>query len=562
MDTSDIEEFKIKSEKKLGIAFLGGCGAFGMNLTAYVFREKLFIVDAGIMFSPPHLIGIEACFPNINSFMESFGGPEAYILTHGHEDHIGAMPVLIQGWPAPIFGTSWTIELLKAKFKSWGISKNLGEFNIVSSNEISVFEDVSFQWFHVNHSIPMACALGIDTPVGRVFHSGDFKIDNNSEYEEPAHLESLRIWSQKPVDIMICDSTNAETKGESGTEASVQTELAALISESDSDTYIATFSSNLWRLLSVLRVALSLGRPVFIEGTGIHKCLELAKDLFPQYENLYSCIQDHQKLGEFKNHSKIILTTGCQGEHRAALARVVAGNHPRFTLKPADRIILSSRIIPGNESSVYNMVSQAVKSGAEVISTKSNPRIHVSGHAHQDEILQIFNILQPRTYIPVHGTHSQLIANGNLIGDKARVLQVENGSAILAGFEQITEVSQLNIDLTYIDSWSKIPLSYNIMRERHKIGDSGLAILSGLYDSFSKVWLTPLKIELFGLSFPLHFDQAKWESQLRHNIESTINNVTSDTFAEATEQIRISTRKSIVKFLVKKPVVMIYIQIT
>ena len=538
-------------KEDLVIGFLGGCGEFGMNMTAYIQDRNLFIVDCGVMFPPAHLIGTDAIFINIDSLVAEFGQITAYIITHGHEDHIGAIPYLLSKWPAPTIGTSWTINLLEEKLDR----KNehlKGYLQTVSPGDEFSFGDIRFKWLQVNHSIPMACALDIRTRNQRVFHSGDFKIDRSNAFEPEAKF--LRPGGG--YDLAICDSTNANSAGWSGNEIHVAEALYNEFRVAENTILITTFASNLWRLLSIISATRKSGRKLFLAGAGLIKTVRIAEknSLIPEQDLKFICSLDDL---ENTPRSKIVIcATGSQAEHRASLTRIIHGKHPKVSLKTGDTAIFSSRMIPGNEKGILSLISLCKKSGIETITTDQNPNIHVSGHAHREELRFVLNNLKPRTYIPVHGSFSQLIGNrklGELHVDKN--LDVENGSFVKIDPKgTVSPFFKKTMPELIVDSWSNIPMSRELLRGRHKIGDSGLVVISGQFSSEASKWICDLDIEFVGTKLPQSADHGSFYEKTQRFVEKILNSEDIDQ-KTANKNIEAHLQRSLKKLMVKKPAV-------
>ena len=252
----------------------GGCGEFGLNMTAYVYMGRLFLMDCGLMFPDATKLGIDALIPDADEVIRQYGGVAAYILTHGHEDHVGAMPFVARKWQAPIYGTGWTLELVKEKFVRHGLNDLIADLNLVRPGDKVPFPGgISFEFVHVNHSIPMTCAVVVRTPAGIVFHSGDFKIDSHATHEPPMDLELLARLGDEGIAALLCDSTNATTPANGPSEADVRDGLKGEIRAASSAVFITTFASNFWRLRTIMDVCAEMGKRLFVFGAGMRKSL-------------------------------------------------------------------------------------------------------------------------------------------------------------------------------------------------------------------------------------------------------------------------------------------------
>ncbi len=544
----------------LEIVFLGGCGEFGSNMTAYIHQGRLFLVDCGLTFSEAHHLGIEFSIPNAFQFIERHGGVHSYLMTHGHEDHIGALPYYYRRFPAPIYCTRWTAALIRDKFtRNHRHSAEL-PLNIVEPGDQVTNGAIRFGWFHVNHSIPMACSLIVQTATNTVFHSGDFKFDASGVFDAPIDLNSLRQLGQRGIRMAIADSTNAPTPGACPGESSTLSTLHEVIKGARGLTVFSTFSSNWWRLKLVLEVAKSLGKHVLIAGQGISKTISLAQDILHDVPEV-SFIKDAQQLDRFPRGDIIVLAGGCQGEHRAALSRIIRGEHSMVTLLPHDRVIFSSRVIPGNEKTVSDLISLCQKQQVDVITAKSHPGIHVSGHAHQEELDQLLDCLRPQYFVPVHGTFSHLQANGDIGRQnqhEPEVVAVQSGTSLKLSPDGELQVELLPpMERTFIDSWSMLPMDYETMRKRLKIGDSGLVVLSGVVDKTAGRWLQGPHFEYRGLPTPRGEALTRAEARLAEfatgkpldELRAGANH------AAYNDHLGTHLRRELAVYMIKKPVV-------
>ena len=538
---------KVKSQdnpENLYIALIGGLGEFGMNSAALIYQSNLYFIDFGIQFASEHLIGIDAVYPCIDDLVQPFGKVSAYIITHGHEDHIGALPFVLNRWPARVFSTKWTAMLLEHK-------GNFGKFvNIISGGDSVQIDGIKFTWIPVNHSIPMACGIEIETMHQRIFHSGDFKIDLSSKFEPTCAFNPR----DNEFDLVMADSTNAGNKGWSGSEAQITTSIAKYL-ESESQVVVATFSSNLWRILSFLEAAHQKGRKVLICGSGLHKTISIARQLDMIPRKLESVIIEDSNLQHTPREQLLIITTGCQGESQAALFRIISKTHKTISLRKGDLVILSSRIIPGNEVAVYKMISLCNKEGIKVISTKTHPKIHVSGHAHSEELVHLIEKMKTKALLPIHGTFTQLKQN-EVLGSQSDIQTIDAQTGDIVVVERNGSVSidnKFQLKQLYVDSWSRIPMEKNLIRQRHKIGDSGLVIATGVFNPKFARWNKAFKLKYIGTRLPDNTDLNAINEELLLQLEQNIS--CNDSEASINDFMERTIKRKMTEYLVKKPVV-------
>lgn len=545
-----------QSPDRLTVVFFGGCGEFGMNVTGYLTAEGLILVDCGLMFSEPHQLGTDGVIPNLDRWIEELGGVRAYMMTHGHEDHIGALPYFIKRWPAPVYGTPWTMALLHDKLTQGGAPAP-SSWEVVKAGMTVAIGAVKVTWVHVNHSIPMTTSLLIQSGTHKVFHTGDFKLETDSPYEPPLDLGFLDTLGSQGIHMLIADSTNAVSPGFSPGERSVIPDLEQCL-KAPGRIFFATFSSNLWRILSVLNLCRKLGRKVCVSGAGLRKTLRIATEL-KLVSNLDEVVIHEEDLKQTERDDLLVLVSGCQGEFRSTLARLSLDEHSFFRLTSRDLVMFSSRVIPGNEKAVIAVMNRCVEKGVRVAWTKTHPGIHVSGHAYQSELVELLTRLKPRYHVPVHGTFTHLYSNADLAASLAATtpIKVENGTVLQLSDGVVTEAGVLEVEREFIDSWSRLPMSPERLRERLKIGDSGMAILSGAFSKQTKKWLAGPDMQFIGLPFPRELDVDAWKKQILDAVAPKFSGILQQVGQEAAlEDLRIFVRRELGRMFIKKPVVL------
>lgn len=539
-----------------------------MNSTALLYNGKLYLIDCGVRFPDPGKLGIEAIIPDYEPLIEACGGVEAYIITHGHEDHLGALGYVIDRWPAPIYGTPWTCELFRNKMNRRNKDPNKYPLHEVEPGDIVRNSDISFEYIHVNHSIPMACALLIKTDTLKIFHSGDFKLDPDPLTEAPYNSARMQKLGDEGVDVVLCDSTNAHREGNCPSEKTVFKPLLDEVAKARGAVIITTFASNLWRLQTVVEVCKALGKRLFIMGGGVEQTLALGKG-FGLVDIPESLLLTEAALGNCPRENLVILATGCQAEYRSALARIAKKENRHFKLTSNDTVIFSSRIIPGNEKPIIDMMDLIAQLGADVITPRDNPAIHVSGHGYKGDITRLLNLLRPKTFLPIHGNFQQQQSNSDtgvattVVGpDQCRVITA--GDVIDIDQKGVQWRDRIEFEMKFIDSDSYTPISRETMRERHKIGEYGCAVLTGVYVKGERRWTAIPEIDLVGLEFPFGVDGDKWLATQRNTLSKTVADLAKnyDNSPDMiTEEIRIIFRRNLSDVLKKKPIVLNKIRI-
>jgi ribonuclease J len=548
----------------LRIIPFGGCGEFGMNLTAYIVEDRIYVVDAGVSFPDSSKLGIEAVYPDMDEWFTQFGGVYAYVITHGHEDHIGALPYLLEKWPGPVYATPWTAALIQNKLARRGVPLKYPIIE-VKAGDIVDAEDFSIEYVHFNHSIPDACGLYIKMSKLKVFHTGDFKIDRTPVIEAQSNLKRLEEIGNEGLDLLLADSTNAHIDGPSPSEAIVVEPMIKAIKSSKGATLVTTFSSNFWRLKTIFDACKTAGKKAFVLGSGLESSMQIATEL-----GLYSpppgLLIDATSANNMNRKDLVVVLTGSQGEYRSALMRIAKGENKQFSIAPGDLCIFSSRTIPGNEKVIQTMMSLLERRGAEIFSARHDKDIHVSGHAYRDDLKTIISALKPKTFIPVHGTFSHMQSNSKIPGElglkKTSSLVVENGDVIDLTPSGVILSERVDVVHKFVDSESYISLPYDIMRERLRIGELGLVVVTITYDKKTRDILDKVRITMQGL--------GEREGETLRAIEDSCAKAaergfekgfgSGDTQAEElSEHIRVEVRRKLFSIYRKKPVVIAHL---
>lgn len=552
---ADITNFNF-NPNDLYILPLGGVGEFGSNFMGYYINGDFYLVDCGILFSDQSKLGTDCLIPDLQKTLTNLGGIKGFILTHGHEDHIGAMPYFYKKWPAPIYGSTWTLELVKDKLSNIeNLEEHLNEINYYEKNSIGPFE---VTYIPTNHSIPMACCLLIECSSGNIFHTGDFKLDFKNPFEEPMDLPRLKkLTEKKPVDLLISDSTNAIKKGYCPSEFVTIQAIENEISKASQKVFFTTFSSNLWRIKNLISACIKLKRKLCVIG-GINKTINLARKLgLIDVDN--SLFIEEDQINDYPDNQICVLASGSQGEFRSALTRIILGDNPRVKLNQGDTLIFSSKTIPGNEKILAYLISLCSKKGIQLVNSDTCPNIHVSGHGHCKDLEEILNATNPKYHIPVHGTFTHLKANrtnSEEIYSSAKAISIENGNILHLSNHKLEIEGIVEVEKLYIDSFNRMPMTKSTLRERLRIGESGACFATGILNSSLNI--TNLDLQYFGLPFPEDFDFEKFKTQLLENTSRKIQTLIQENRADIetiTESIRILTRQKLKSLFFKKPIV-------
>jgi len=409
---------------------LGGVDEIGKNMTVFEFEDDIVVVDCGLIFPREDMLGIDLVIPDITYLQRNYHRIRAYVITHGHEDHIGATPYVLQQAPAPVFGTRLTIGLVEMKLKEHKVDSV--PLHVVKAGDVIRVGKFQIQFIKVCHSIAGAVALAITTPAGTILHTGDFKIDHTPVDGEATDLSTIAQFGNRGLLALLADSTNIERSGFTMTERKVSDTLTDLLRGAEGRVVVATFASNISRIQMVVDAAMRFHRVVCIVGRSMINYTKLAIHLgelhIPEGRQI-----DMDDLDRYHDHEIVVITTGSQGEPMSGLMRMAFGEHRKVRIRQSDLVILSSSVVPGNERLVSRMINQLYRSGATVI-YESLAEVHVSGHACQEELKMILSLTKPQYFIPVHGEYRHLCQHVKLaqrLGiDKKRTIVPELGGSL------------------------------------------------------------------------------------------------------------------------------------
>jgi ribonuclease J len=461
--------------QKLTIVSLGGVGEIGKNMTVYTYGNDMIVVDAGLKFPEEEMLGIDAIIPDISYLVENKDRVRGIFLTHGHEDHIGALPYVLKSLNVPIYGTRLTLGLVEGKLREHGL---LDSAKLVTIDGESVVDAGAFKvsFFYLNHSIPDAGGFAIDTPEGLVVHTGDFKFDHTPVDGRQADVQKLAAYGARGVLALVADSTNAERPGFTPSERVVGKTIENILTQADGRVIIATFASNIHRIQQVMTIAERLGRKVAVVGRSMVNNIQIASQL--GYLNVRPhTLVDADDIGKLPPEKVLILSTGSQGEPMSALTRMARSAHRKVEIYPGDTVVLASSPIPGNERSIARTIDQLFKIGANVI----YQGVHVSGHGSQEELKLMLNLVRPKYFLPVHGEYRMQLRHAELaeatgvdpenifIVDLGDVVEFEGGRARLAG--------KVNAGMVLIDGLGVGDVGNIVLRDRKLLSQDGILVV-------------------------------------------------------------------------------------
>lgn len=461
----------------LRIIPLGGLGEIGLNMMVIESGNHTIIIDAGLMFPDNFMPGIDVVIPNFNYIRESGRKPDAIIITHGHEDHIGAIPYLLKFCNVPVYGTKFTLALLGEKLKEHDLNET--DMRMVSPGDISHIGSFKIEYIRVSHSVVDGVALAIRTPEGIVIHSGDFKIDTTPVDGVMTDLQRFASYGAEGVLAFLSDSTNVEREGFSISEREVCNTMKELFRDAEGRLIIAVFSSNISRINQIIKLAQEADKKICLSGKSMITNVRLAEEhgFIHMPEGLEINIKD---ISIYPDNKIVIITTGSQGEPMSSLSRIAKGQHKSVKIKQGDTIVLSSRFIPGNERAIISLINDMCRLGGNVIYEKVSD-IHTSGHAHREELKVMINLVRPEYFIPIHGECRHLMQHANLAVtcgiDKEKIITAENGDVIsfknnTAGITEKVEVGKVLVDGKGVGD-----IEEQVLRDRRKLSGHGMVVI-------------------------------------------------------------------------------------
>ncbi|MCB0308000.1 MAG: ribonuclease J [Bdellovibrionales bacterium] len=545
--------------KSLKIVPLGGLGEIGMNMMVLECGRDAIIIDCGVMFADANVPGVNLIIPNFEYLRKTKLNIHAVILTHGHEDHLGALPFLLHERPIPVYGSRFTTELLKFKLTEFGLLDSTKVKTVRDADRISA-GPFDIEFIRMSHSISDAMGLAIRTPVGLVVHTGDFKIDPHPADGRKTDLERYRELGKEGILLLLSDSTNVEVPGKSMSESSVRDGIDDLMKATKGWFVLSSFASHIPRVQQVIELAMLNKRRVCVAGRTMVQNINLAKRLgyleFPE-----SLLIDFKQATRLPRHKVAIVSTGSQGETRSALAKMALSEHKELILEKGDSVVLSSRFIPGNEKSIYYIMNHLYRRGAEVF-TNTGSDIHVSGHAYQEDLREMLLATKPQFFIPVHGEYRHLVKHVELAHEcgvkKSHAVLLENGEPALVTKDKITKQGAvLDVTKIAIDGLEYLPINDNVIKNRRKLSDSGVLAIGLCFDGDSGELVGNPTFKSKGLCDDERMHEIL--PKLTRHILQTIDKATRNSrfsYDDVEEEVRITARRFLVRELDKKPIIL------
>ena len=467
---------KKENDSKLRIIPLGGLEQIGMNITAFEYEDSIVVVDCGLAFPEDDMLGIDLVIPDVTYLKDNIQKVKGFVITHGHEDHIGALPYILKDINVPVYATKLTIGIIDNKLKEHNMLRTTKR-KVVNYGQSINLGQLRVEFIKTNHSIQDAAALAIYSPVGTVVHTGDFKVDHTPVFGDAIDLQRMAEIGKKGVLVMMSDSTNAERKGYTMSERTVGRTFDQLFAEHhNTRIIIATFASNVDRVQQIINSAYKYGRKVAVEGRSMVNIITTASEL--GYLNIpENTLLDIDEISQYPDEKTVLITTGSQGESMAALSRMAASIHKKVSIKPGDTVIFSSNPIPGNEKAVSRVINELTQKGAHVIFQDA----HVSGHACQEELKLIYALLKPKYAIPVHGEYRHLKANAGIaesIGiPKDNIFIMRSGEVLELNQERAAVVDKVHTGAILVDGLGVGDVGNIVLRDRQHLAEDGILIV-------------------------------------------------------------------------------------
>jgi len=488
------------SKAKIRVTPLGGLGEIGGNIAVFETEKEAILVDVGMSFPDETMHGVDILVPDFSYLREIKHKIVGVIITHAHEDHIGAMPYLYKEMQFPIYGTPLPLAMIGSKFDEHHIKEHRKYFNPIIKREIyKIGNDFEVEWMHMTHSILDSSSIAITTDAGTVIHTGDFKIDYTPVDGYPADIHRLAHYGEKGVLCLLSDSTNSHNPTPTGSELSVAPALDRIFSKAKGRVILSTFSSNIHRVQQAIEHGVKYGRKVCVIGRSMERNIELAMQYdyvrFPK--NIFV---DADEVARLEDKDVLIVTTGSQGEANSALFRMSIGEHRHIKIKPTDLIVLSSRAIPGNEGSISGMLNHLQRAGASVEMSKD---IHVSGHASMEEQKLMLRLVQPKFFLPIHGEYNHVMRHretGISCGVPERnILVMTDGEQIEIAPKYMRKVKTVKTGKTYIDNQNNHQIDDDIILDRQKLASDGVVMMVIEVSEQNSKMLTHPKVTTFGI---------------------------------------------------------------
>jgi ribonuclease J len=547
------------AQDKLKLIPLGGLGEFGMNCMVLRWQDEIVVIDAGLMFPEEELLGVDIVVPDISYLTENRDKVRGIVLTHGHEDHIGGLPWILSELNVPVYGTEFTLAYVEGKLEEHGLLDDADLIEIFPGERFTV-GPFGITPIHVTHSLVDCVALAIETPIGIVLHTGDFKVDLSPPDGKPFDLHAFAELGKRGVVALLQDSTNVDRRGYTPSEKAVRPRLDEIFAQSQKKLFFSCFSSSIHRIKLAMELAAEHGRKIAIVGRSMDNSTEIAQDL-GYLDPAPGLIINPGQIKEFPDHKVCIMITGTQGEPMSALSRAAVNNHKHAHIEAGDTVLLSSRVIPGNEKSIYRMIDHLERRDAKVIyDDGASGLIHVSGHGSQEELRLMINLVRPKFFIPIHGDYRHLKRHAELadsMGIAEKTLLLEDGDVLEIDGNSAAKTGKVTVGRVCIDSGGTAAdvVEDLVIRDRKHLSEDGIVLpIIAINKRTGKVENAP-EIVMRGTAI----DEEDLIAEARLVVQRTLDGSSGEEKADygvIKEKIRTDLKRYIQKSTSRRPLIM------
>jgi len=546
---------------KLQVIPLGGLGEFGMNMMALRYGDDILVIDSGMMFPEDELLGVDLVMPDLTYLRENVSCVRALLLTHGHEDHIGGVPLFLSELDVPVYGTAFTLALVERRLEEYPDIEE-PKLHPIQPRQILEIGPFKVEFMHVTHSMVACVAMAITTPVGVVIHTGDFKVDPTPTDNELFDLHTLADYGKRGVLLLMSDSTNSDRPGYTESERAVRPRFEDIFNRAEKRLVFSCFSSSIHRIQQILDLSQEFRRKVAILGRSMNSVTEIAHNLglLEIPDNILIRPQD---IMDTPPNRVTLLISGTQGEPMSALSRVAVDNHKHISIEPGDTVALSSRIIPGNEKAIFRMIDHMARRGADVLYGSMNPPIHVSGHASAEELRLVLNLVRPRFFVPIHGEYRQMAKHIRLAehlrssGLEASFL-LESGDVLELDASGARKAGRVTVGRVCIDSGSVDEVVEEmVIRDRRHLSEDGIVLpIIAINRHTGRTETLP---EIVSRGFASAEDGSEFLQNARQVVAKTLETSTQEEKTDwgvMKEKIRADLKRYIVKETARRPLIM------
>lgn len=537
-------------ENSVKVIPLGGLGEIGKNITAIEYKDEIMVIDCGVSFPDEDMYGVDLVIPDVKYLVDNSQKVKGIFLTHGHEDHIGALPYILKQINVPVYGTNLTLGIVKNKLKEHNILSDC-ELHVVEAGDIVELQNLKVEFIRNTHSIADSCCIAVHTPVGVIFHTGDFKIDFTPIDGLVMDLERISALGKQGVLLLLADSTNVERAGHTISEKAIGDTLTRILSNAKGRVIVATFASNIHRMQQIVNASIKFGRKVAFSGRSMENISELAMDLG------YLHIPEGQvitldQMKKYPNEQVTIITTGSQGEPMAALTRIAFGTHRKIEIEPKDLFIISASPIPGNVKMINKVINQLFKKGAGVI-YEDLEEVHVSGHAYRDELKLIHALIKPKYFMPVHGEYRHLrhhtkLAQG-LGMDEKNTFILETGEVLEVSKKEAKMSGKVHTGSVFVDGLGVGDVGNVVLRDRKYLSQDGMLTIVVTIEKESFSIIAGPDIITRGFVYVKESDALISEAKeiARRELEHCLDNKVVEWYI-----LKVNMKKAVEKFLYEK----------